>query len=428
MLIKLKLILNEMIMKKMLFMAIIASSLFACNKQETIDTESPSGEGTVSLTIRQDLSTRGVSDQKGDTEYAVIGSGKLYFIDALGTSIYQRELTATEITALANTPTTPGGQTVTITGVPNTAKTLYFMANIKTSAGTTLPQVDGTTSADARLRIDKLQTNATNVPMSGQSGTFVQGTGNLYTASVTLTPIVARVEVGQTTCQNQNGAGQPAVSADITGYKLSGVFINNIHQSVLLSGTPYLVGSSLDIKAQSGWATGWQNYFTPTNTVFPYYPGGSPAAPNDWVSNSMVTYCTPTGAIGLTFYPDPTNGSTSTDPAVTPKRAWGYQIVPSTTVAVGAPADVPHIILKLTEVEYLDNPLGQTTQYVTVTKYKDGSDNPVTEFKRGNVYRISNLTFTHNEATNQPYEKNITVTATVSVAPWVINNITPDWN
>lgn len=415
-------------MKRILFMAIVASSLFACSQQEITDTEGQVGEKSVTLSIKQAPSSKGVSDQKGDAEYAVIGSGKLYFIDASNNSIYQRELTASEITALANTSSTPGGNTVTITGVPNTATTLYFMANIKTSAGTTFPQVDGTTSADARLRIDKLQANATNVPMSGQSGTFVQGTGNQYTASVILTPIVARVEVGQITCQNQNGAGQPPVSADITSYKLSGVFINKIYQSVMLNGTPYLVGAPINITTQSGWATaGWTNFFSPANTLFPYYVGGSPAAPADWVANSMVTYCTPASA-GLSFYPDPTDGSTTTIPTVTPKQAWGYQLVPSTTVPAGTAPDVPHIILKLTDVEYLDNPLGLTTQYVTVTKYKDELDNPILEFKRGNVYRIKNLTFTHDESSNQPYEENITVTATVTVAPWVINNINPDWN
>lgn len=408
-------------------MAIVATSLLACSKRD-VTSEEPKGESIVTLSIKQATSTKGVSDQKGATEYAVIGSGKLYFIDASSNYVSQRELTAAEITALANTSTTPGGNTVTITGVPNTATTMYFVANTMTTAGTTFPQVEGTTGSDARLRIDKLQANVTNVPMAGQSTVFSPTTGPTRTASVVLTPLVARVEVGQVTCENQAGAGQPAVSADITAYKLSGVFINNIHQAVLLGGTPYLVGSPLDIRAQSGWSTGWTNYFTAANTLFPYYVGGSPAAPADWVANSMLTYCTPTGAAALSFYPDLTNGSTSTDPGLTPRQAWGYQVVPSTTVPVGTAADVPHIILKLTEVDYVNNPFGADVKYVTVTKYKDDQGNPVPEFKRGNVYRIQNLTFTHNEATNQPYEENITVTATVTVAPWVINNLTPDWN
>lgn len=414
-------------MKKVLLMAIMASSLFACNNQDITESEDVKGENAITLSVTQAPQGRSISDQKGNPEYAVIGSGKLYFIDGSGNSIYQRELTATEITALTNTSSTPGNKTVTITGVPNTATTLYFMANIRTTAASSYPMVSGTTSANARLRIDQLQADATHVPMSGLSTAFVAASGtNQYTASVTLTPIVARVELGQITCQNQNGAGQPATTSDITAYKLSGVYMNNIRENVLLNGTPYLVGAPIDIKNQSSWATNWETYFMSFNTNFPYYVGGSPAGPADWTANAMVNYCTPT-ASGLTFYPDPTNGSTNTDPAVTPKKAWAYQVSPSTTVPVGSPADVPHMILKLTDVTYNDNPLGKTTLYVTVTKYKNSSNDPVLEFKRGNVYRIENLIFTHNEATNQPYEKNITVTATVSVAPWLVNTINPDW-
>lgn len=140
----------------------------------------------------------------------------------------------------------------------------------------------------------------------------------------------------------------------------------------------------------------------------------------------MADYCTPTSA-GLTFYPDPTNGATTTNPAVTPKKAWAYQVCPSLTFTTGTPADVPHLILKLTEVAYVNNDLGKPIQYVTVMKYKDSGGNPVNEFKPGNVYRIENLIFTHNEATAQPYEENITVTATVSVKPWTINIIKPGW-
>lgn len=413
-------------MRKVLFMALVASSLSACNEQEIANTEELQGENTVTLSLKQDPLSRGVSDQAGDTEYAVIGSGKIFFIDSSGSSIYQRDLTSTEIAALSNTSTTPGNKTVTITGVPNTAKTLFFMANVKTADGASFPMIDGTTAADARLRIDKLQANATNVPMSGQSLTFTEVSGNNYTASVTLTPIVARVELGQISCQNQSGGGQ-SVNSDITGYKLSGVFVNSTRQDVLLSGTPYLVNAPMDIRSQAGWSNSWTAYFTSSNTNFPYYIGGSPAGPSDWVANALSTYCTPSTA-ALSFYPDPVNGSTSTDPGVTPKNAWAYQVCPSTAVVAGSPADVPHLILKLTEVTYVSTDLGLPTQYLTVTKYKDTSNNPVTEFKRGNVYRIQNLVFSANESTNQPYEKNINVTATVTVAPWVINDVAPDWN
>lgn len=415
-------------MKRILFTAMMAGALFACNKQDEVEApDMTNGENTVTLTVTQNPQTKSITDQKGNSEYAVIGSGKIFFIDNSGNNIHQRELTASEVTALANTTSTPGNKTVTITGIPNTATTLYFIANLRTSAGTTYPMVTGSGRTEARFRLDQLQGNAVYVPMAGRSTTFTAGSGlHQYTATVELTPLVARFELGQITCQNQNGASAPAVNADITEYKLSGVFMNHIHQDVLLDGTPYLVGAPVDIRNQPGWATNWDPYFSSFNTDFPYYVGGNPAAPSDWVDNAMCDYCTPIAA-GLTFYPTSTNGATNTNPGVNPKQAWAYQVCPSLTFTTGTPADVPHLILKLTEVKYVSNDLGKTTLYVTVTKYKDSSNNPVNEFKRGNVYRIENLVFTHNESTAQPYEENITVTATVSVKPWTINSINPDW-
>lgn len=415
-------------MKKILFMAIVTGIMFACNKQDDVATpDGTSGGNSVTLTVEQSPQTKSITDQKGNSEYAVIGSAKIFFIDNSGNNIHQRELTSAEITALANTTSTAGGKTVTITGIPSAATTLYFIANLRTAAGTAYPTVTGTSKTEARFRMDQLQGNAMYVPMAGRSSVFLAGSGlHQYTATVELIPLVARFELGQITCQNQDGPAAPPVSADITGYKLSGVFMNRIHQDVLLDGTPYLVGATVDIRNQSGWATNWAPYFNSFNTDFPYYVGGNPSAPSGWVANAMCDYCTPANT-AMTFYPDPTNGAVSTNPGVTPKRAWAYQVCPSLTFVSGSAADVPHLILKLTEVTYVSNDLAKTTLYVTVTKYKDSSNNPVNEFKRGNVYRIENLVFTHNEATGQPYEENITVTATVSVKPWTINNINPDW-
>lgn len=414
-------------MKKFLFAVMAASALVACENQDVAEVQSSVGEKLVTLSIQQTgPNTRGISDQIGANEYAVIGSGVIFFIDNSGNNVYKRELTATEITALANTSTTAGGNQIVITGVPNTATTLFFLANVKTTAHTGYPDIEGTTSSDARLRIDRLQADPIHVPMSGQSAPFVSSGTNLYTASVTISPLVARVEIGQVTCENQNGATAPAISADIAGYKLAGVFVNNVRPYVLLAGTPYLTGAPIDIKAQGGWFS--SSYFDATNGMFPYFTGGSPSAPSDWVANSMVTYCSPAGDAELSFYPDETNGATSTDPGVTPKKAWAFQVCPSTTVTTGSAYDLPHLILKLTGVTYLANPFGEPIKYVTITKYKTIGGIAITQFDRGNVYRISNLTFSHTGTTNQPYIENITVTATVSVAPWIINEIVPDWN
>lgn len=143
-----------------------------------------------------------------------------------------------------------------------------------------------------------------------------------------------------------------------------------------------------------------------------------------------MDYCAPL-ASGLSFYPDVTNGATIVPPVTTPKPAWAYQVCPSTVPASGQTTpvgDIPHIILKLTEVQYVNNPLGATTLYVVVSKYKDSTTNDnILEFKRGNVYRINNLVFNQTQATGKPYDSNISVTCSVTVKPWVINTINPVW-
>lgn len=420
-------ILKFNVMRNFLLMAAMTTSLLACNRNDDVDDQLEiTGNNSVTLTVNQKIDAKGVNDQKGAQEYAVIGSAKIFFIDASGNNMYSRELTASEITSITNTETTAGGKSIIINGIPNTAQTLFMVANVKTTAGSTYPMIEGTTGADARLRIDKFQADVTHVPMSGRSNVFTKVSDKNYSASVTIAPLAARVEVGQITGRNRSGTAATE-SSDITEYKLSGVFVNNVRPYVLLNAVPYLVSAPIHIKSQAGWDAGWENYFKPSNTTFPYFGGGNPSSPADWVDNSMVTYCTPTTS-AMSFYPDATNGATHIDPALTVKKAWAFQVCPSTTPVQGAPADVPHLIFKLTEVKYVGNDLGKSTQYLTVTKYKDTSNNPVTEFLRGNVYRIQNLIFSYEDATNVPYEENITVTATVSVEPWVINDINPDWN
>lgn len=66
-----------------------------------------------------------------------------------------------EVTTLANTSfAATSGKGGTISGVPSSAQYLYFMANIKTDVGQVFPAVEGTTSADARLRLNRLQGTA----------------------------------------------------------------------------------------------------------------------------------------------------------------------------------------------------------------------------------------------------------------------------
>ena len=407
-------------MKKILLTALVASVMFSCNNKEIDGIGNQDGTSSVVIKLEQTDLTKGISPEKGDPEYAVIKSAILYFIDAGGNKVYQRELSTAEITSISNTTTTPGGNTIEISGIPNTSETLYFLANVNTAATPTFPVINGTGSTGARLRLDDLQGDAMYAPMAGQSSTFtpVGGSSVDFTTTVAITPIVARIEVNKISCVELI----PGAPSNIESYKLSGVFVNYARPSVLVSGAPYTSETPGDIRNQSGWGvTGWDSYLT-GNLIFPYFTPGSVTIPTGWKDSTYVDYCSPANS-ALSFYPNITTGATSSAPTDAVAPVWAYQVCPTASAA-----ELPHLIFKLTEVDYKANPEAASTEYLTITKYKDENGNPITEFKQGNVYRIENLMFTHKNATPKPYEENIVVTATVTVVPWVLNTMTPDWD
>ena len=117
--------------KKTILLAMLVSALFACDDKETTEDIPLTGINNVTLNVGQSAFSRGVNGQKGTSEYAVLGSGKLYFLNSSYTSIFQRQLTPAEVTTLANTSSTAtSGKGVTISGVPSSAQYLYFMANM----------------------------------------------------------------------------------------------------------------------------------------------------------------------------------------------------------------------------------------------------------------------------------------------------------
>ena len=409
-----------MTMKKILLAALAASAMFSCNSKEIDGAGNQDGTSSVVIKLEQKDLTKGVTPEKGDPEYAVIKSAVIYFIDAGGNKVYQRELTAAEIIDIANTDATAGGNEIEIAGIPNTAETLYFLANTKTVADPLLPVIAGTGSTEARLRIDDLDGNAINAPMAGQSGVFalVPGTTTTFTTSVTISPIVSRIEVSKISCIEVD----PTAGSSIISYKLTGVFVNNTRPNVLIAGTPYAGDTPGDIRTQSGWSsTGWEVYLT-SNLIFPYHTLTPAGIPTDWKDNTFVDYCNPANS-SLIFYPSTTTGSTSNVPTDLVAPAWAYQVCPTAT-----PADLPHLIFKLEDVDYVSNEFANEVEYLTVTKYQTEDNVAITAFERGNVYRIKDLKFTHENATPKPYEKNVTVTATVTVDPWVLNTMIPDWD
>ena len=100
-------------------------------------------------------------------------------------------------------------------------------------------------------------------------------------------------------------------------------------------------------------------------------------------------------------------------------QVWAYN------VASGA---LPRLILKLENVKY--TPDGEPEEditggpyFVTVGSYNDGA---LTSFERGKIYKLNNLKFNKQHLGGTPNMTNVTLTATVDIIEWVIDDIEAD--
>ncbi|MFR9649416.1 MAG: hypothetical protein SNJ33_04655 [Rikenellaceae bacterium] len=412
-------------MKNLFLLLSTASLLLACNREDVKSADSAASQGVKSiyLDISQSAMTKSTDAMVDGGSYSIISSGVLFFYDDSDEIVLQRELTEGEIDLIQNaSDTSTSGVSVTIDGVPSTATSLRFVANVATATADTYPQVEDELTSDARLRVDLLQDDISTTAMSGLSGEFTLDTDS-YIASVEITPLAARIEIGSITYSSQSD--DSTVNTDFTSFNLAGIYINNIYPYVKISGEPYSQGTLIDVREQDDWddEDEWSKYFV-SNAQFPYYSSGSITSPSDWSDNALVDYDS-SSLTGTTFYPSTTTTTSTTQEDST--LSWAYQVVPNTATDDGA-TELPHIILKLSNISYVDSSTSSTTRYVTVANYKSASGSSITSFKGGNIYRITSLEFSNAQATDKPYVENISVTATVTVTPWVVSEITPDWS
>ena len=68
------------------------------------------------------------------------------------------------------------------------------------------------------------------------------------------------------------------------------------------------------------------------------------------------------------------------------------------------------------------------TKYLTITNYRDSNKALLQGVAAGKVYKISEIVFNGNDLTDIPYQTTKTIEATVSIAAWTAENITPEFN
>lgn len=385
-------------LNKYLMFAMAGVAFAACsNEDEVVPSGNQDGRVYVNLSLGS-AEARSVgqsaSGLKNDVDNVTI-----YFYTANGTYLQDVQPgTANDnekaLAAALETLKTAKSATVSLTGIQASANQIYIVVNEPTTA------INKTSLTNARKSIINLseQVATTFTRFSGEKSTLTglatitDGADNKSTANVKLTPVPSRIEV-----QNFIATTKPADfgGSEIEKFDVTGIYINAFYTQGYLDITDKITDSKVDMGGV-----------------------GTEYTEEKYGVNAFM--CDDLAAADITSAASTVNGEiwkvspAAMDGVTSPY--WGYQVLKG---------DVPHMIVKM-NVTYV----GATTpevRFLTITGYKKTADqSELTEVKRGEVYRITNLKFDASDLTPNPYEKTKTISATVEVLAWEGVDIEPN--
>jgi hypothetical protein len=220
---------------------------------------------------------------------------------------------------------------------------------------------------------------------------------------VTASAIGTRVQVGKITGVDDLGQSGTTDDVVIKSFKVAGVFVNWTNSQVTL-GSQDLAGTYAEtLEVNNG-------------QVEANYGGTSDKYATGQPGEKLADYA---GVLN-------SNASKEVVPNTATTDWWGYNLIPHSG------NDVPHVIVKLTDVVYTvgggaDITIGETANpmWITVSKYYEGaSPTPLVKFLRNNIYSIANLDFKISDLTELPETGDSNVRAYVTVTPWVNHDVT----
>lgn len=364
------------------FMLLVSS----CDKEDSREIQNENGAKTVSVKIAT-LTTKAIEGTVPTGSITKIEDAIIWFY-ANGVSVFSHELSESEVNSLQ--ASTSAG-TVTINSVPNSAGEIRILANYKASgAGASYSSVSDASS----VQVERLQpaSGVQKIIMFGSGAIGSSSVGDVYNASVTVTPIASRLEIsGIGAKRTVNGPNK----GEISTFTLVGVFVPNHYPSGTISNC---VGSD---------ATGSGTLVRPTTAA-----------------NYTNLFPESTGTGGhLNDYAD--SGLTLTGGDV-----FGYNVFPAKEVA-----NLPHIVIAVKDVKYISDDIGTEilldggkVKYITVTDYYTDANKLIVldQFKNANVYGVKGLLFGLSDLGDEPYSKAKTVAVTITITPWTNQEIFPD--
>lgn len=398
-------------MRKLSYLAafLAAFMMFSCtNNDNPVPGEEEKGDKTVELKIKSVITKSDEAPLENGVKTA-IQDGVIYFLGANDKCLFCYPLTESDITNLGSQSIQP----ITVSNVPAAAHKVIVITNYAL-AGYNYPLAPGNTTTSLKalpVLITRQQPTADNpmvgnVIMSGENNITVNTTPTdpLYSANVTITPIMSRLEISRVGVK-----GDGTQKGDITEFRLRGIFIPNHYQSstVMENVTANLINPYSDK--------------TKYNASFP--TGTAPGYLNNYVENTAV-------------FPGLVHAVTG--------NMWAYHIFPANETL-----HLPQIVVAVDQIKYLDNDLTEklwnngAIKYVTVEAYhvKDNPDMVVSEFLPANVYRIDGadgengpgkpggwggIIFGLDNLGDTPYSKDKTISCNITVTPWNVNLIEPN--
>ena len=377
-------------MKKFKSLFLVAAAVLigfsSCNNEESFD------DGYRAFSIQ----VTGVSESRalqttGQGVIATIasaGTDGVVFLIAPDNSVIQ----ATALTAAAQ-GVAPGQNL----GTHPSNTRVFVVANVTTVYGvgatTALMAANSWTAIQAILQTTASYANATalNPILSNNSGlpaSAVVVSPTLARATIELSPVTARLELGQVTGGTWQDPNVAANRDRILGFTVAGVYVDGYFTSFNYAG----VGSGA-IRAQG------------TSTDFTGVLGDV----GPWAANA-ANWATSTPA-------------SAAPPAAVPQIWWAYN-VPAGTIS--------RLIIAVTNVTYEKSTDGGATwvpgitkdptftYYLTVSSYVNPVGGAVwtQDFLRGYVYQVGNLTFNRLNLHGTPNPTDLDLEVLVSVRPW----------
>lgn len=394
-------------MKKLLIIALAATTLFAACSKDGGGGNPALPEGTHSLTVK--ASVPGMGESRADTGTAV---GKTPAIDAM-TLVFVKDGIVDKLHTATVATITTTGETVSGISTGTVSNSIYvFGGNTDVPVNPAVAALVPATSTEAQVKAilydmanQATGEDATKVSTRGYS-TYTVVSGGTAAANLEVVPAVSRIEI-----KTVEAKTTPTDPADqVQSFDLEGIYINNTFKKIGADYTVYPTAAGDIVNYDSEnviWASGYDARYHDAFTT----------------NTGAATY---SAADFWSYYTAPAQQQSG--------ASYVGTKIPEGGVAVQYLA-VPHIVCKLNNVmvgasapgtlQANPNTAGQwkgtNTLFVRVTKYKTTGGVDINYFEPGKVYQIEKISFDatnlHSNPVPKPEDKH-NVIATVVVKNW----------